>query len=1019
MAILELTIASGEAFHVTRFAVREAVSSPFTVSIWARHADASLPLGNLIGQTATFRMVAGYAQVRGGGARTITGIISYAEQAHGLSPEIGQKGLSTYMFRIVPPLWQLQQRRGNRIYQHLSIPDIIDALLAEWQITPTWQIDRGQYPKLEFKVQYAESDYEFLSRLLEEAGIAFTFPEGEGGPTLTFSDRLEANEARAGTPVYIEDPEQTTEQERVTQVRFGREVRPGATMLRDVDFRNPAYALFGNAPPVDEMERRYEQVHYRPGGFLAETGRGGNTPVADDQGPARHDEKHGEGLAGRALEGERAGMRYVAFESNVLDLAPGAVLSIEDHPHPELSSSRRLLVLETSLEGAPEAEWVLTAHTTFADAPYRPPRRTAKPLIQGVQSATVVGPRGQEIHTDEFGRVRVQFHWDREGKRDQRSSCWIRASHGWAGSGFGWMALPRVGQEILISFLQGDPDQPMLAGHVYNAVQQVPYKLPDHKTRSTWKSDSSLGGGGFNEIMFEDLAGSELVWQQAQKDRLRLVRNDEQITVVHDRQKQVNNDEADETEGHRKRWVGKDLDTITQRHRRERVEGDDHLIVKGSRRHTIDGNRSLTVAQERHQKIEGRYASKANEQLHVVAGETLVGEGADDVTLKGPGGFLRMDASGITIKGTVVKINVGGSPGRGRGSRPELPALALQAPKAEVQAGATKAAGPSRAMVQEGAKPDTPKAERLAARKQLIADARARAEELPPNSPERQRLLAAADRLERNNHSVEMARLSQSVYDDEGAPEGWRRIPPEEMPPGLRDQVWEDKDSGFYAAMYESDDGQKVVAFRGTNEAKDWKTNIPQGLGMETDQYNHAHHIGQAMRNTYGPDGFEITGHSLGGGLASMAVVTSGAQGTTFNSAGLHPRTARRVGADFSRGADLIETYGVAGEVLTSVQTVPVMRQAMGKWHDLPAIGPGMGGTTGQGAMKGAGAGAAIGGAIGGAKGALIGGAIGGIGGGVVSMAKLSVERHGMDYVINGIESQKTEDIETMQTGTP
>ncbi|EYF08096.1 type VI secretion system tip protein TssI/VgrG [Chondromyces apiculatus] len=1026
MAILELTLASGESFHVTRFMVREAVSSPFTASIWARHQDASLPLGRLVGQGATFRMVSGYAHVLNGGARRFSGIVSHAEQAHGLSPEIGEKGLSTYLFRIVPPLWLLNQRSGNRIYQHLSIPDIVDKLLAEWEIAPTWKIDRASYPKLEFKVQYAESDYNFLSRLLEEAGIAFTFPEGAEGPVLTLSDRLEANEARPGAPVtYLDDPEQASEREMVTQVRLGREVRPGATMVRDVDFRNPAFALYGigrggrGGPAADDLEGRYEQYHYRPGAFLAETGRAGNTPAADDQGIARHDAKHGEDLATRGLEGERAGMRYVSFQANTFDLAPGAVFSIDRHPHPEIPAARRWLVLETTLEGAPEAEWILTAQATMADAPYRPSRRTQKPLIQGLQSATVVGPRGQEIHTDEFGRVRVQLHWDREGQRDERSSCWIRASHGWAGGGFGWMALPRVGQEILVSFLQGDPDQPVLAGHVYNAVQQVPYKLPDHKTRSTWKSDSSLGGGGFNEIMFEDLAGKELVWAQAQKDRMRLVRHDEQITVAHDRQKLVKNDEADETEGHRKRWVGKDLDALTQRHHRARIEGDDHLVVKGNLRGQVDGKRSLTVAEDRHHKVEGRHALKADQQVHLVAGENLVGEGAVDVTVKGPGGFLRIDATGITIKGTLVKINTGGTPGRGRGSRPEVPALALQAPKAEVQSDATKSAGPSRAMVQEGAKPRTAKAARLAERNALIADARKRADALPPNSPERKRLLDAADRLERNNHSVEMARLSQDVYKDSGAPEGWRRVPPEEMPPGLRDQVWEDKDSGFYAALYESEDGKKVIAFRGTNEAKDWKTNIPQGIGLETDQYNEAHHLGQAMRNTYGPNGFEITGHSLGGGLASQAVVTSGARGTTFNSAGLHPRTARRLGADFSQGADLIDTYGVAGEVLTSVQTVPGARQALGKWHDLPAIGPGMGGTTGQGAMKGAGAGAAVGGLIGGPQGALIGGAIGGIGGGVVSMAKLSVSRHGMDYVVNGIESQKTEDITTMKAGAP
>jgi type VI secretion system secreted protein VgrG len=206
--------------------------------------------------------------------------------------------------------------------------------------------------------------------------------------------------------------------------------------------------------------------------------------------------------------------------------------------------------------------------------------------------------------------------------------------------------------------------------------------------------------------------------------------------------------------------------------------------------------------------------------------------------------------------------------------------------------------------------------------------------------------------------------------------------------------------------MYESEDGKKVLAFRGTNEAKDWKTNVPQGLGFETDQYNEAHRLGQAMRNAYGPNGYEITGHSLGGGLASMASVSSGTPATTFNSAGLHPKTAKRVGADIARGNDLIETYAVKGEVLTSVQSVPFAKQALGKWHSLPATGPSLTGKAAQGAAKGAAAGGVLG-AIGAPVTAAGGAVIGGVGG----LAKESVNRHGMDNVINGIEAQKTEDI--------
>jgi type VI secretion system secreted protein VgrG len=153
--------------------------------------------------------------------------------------------------------------------------------------------------------------------------------------------------------------------------------------------------------------------------------------------------------------------------------------------------------------------------------------RTSKPIVRGVQSAVVVGPAGEEIHTDEFGRVRVQFHWDREGKYDDNSSCWMRVSQGWAGSGYGMIVIPRIGQEVLVGFFEGDPDQPVIIGRVYNNTARVPYKLPDHKTKSTWKSDSSPNSDGFNEIMFEDAKGKELVYVQAQKDLQKLVKNNE------------------------------------------------------------------------------------------------------------------------------------------------------------------------------------------------------------------------------------------------------------------------------------------------------------------------------------------------------------------------------------------------------------------------------------------------------------------------------------------------------------
>jgi len=672
---LTLTTALPEAPSVIDVTVREAVSTPFALSVTAHSPDPSLPLATVIGQPASFHATAGYAFALGLGTRSWSGLVRNAEQVHAVGLTAGDKSLSTYRFEIVPRLWLLTRRRGLRIYQHLSIPDIIDRLLGEWHIPPTWRIDRADYPKLEYKVQYAESDYDFFSRLLEEAGIGYVFEGDPGnGSVLVLGDRLQGTPPRPGGPLhFVDNPNEAAEMEFVTAVQWGREVRPGARTLREHDFRNPARVLLEKAPSdVKGIEARLEQYTYDPGGFLIETGKGGDTPVADDKGIARYDAAFGRGRAGRDLSAMRVGARTVVFETNAMDLSPGMVMTIDGHPHAALSPTTKLLITAAALDAKLQGEWKMRVEAVPADVPYRPPPRTARPIAHGFQSATVVGPPGQEIHTDEFGRVRVQFPWDREGKLDDRSTCWMRVHEGWGGLGYGMLALPRIGQEVLVTFLEGDPDQPVVVGRAYNAVEQVPYKLPSHKTRSTWKSDSSLGSGGFNEVMYEDLKGKELVWEQAQKDRVRLVKNDETGTVVHDRQITVKNDLEERTEGFRRRWVGKDADHVIKKTSRERIEGDTHVAVNGSVHQQVDGDVSLTVLEDQHEKVSGRYALRAKQQLHFVAGEDLVGE-AQDVTIKGPGGFLRIDAAGVTISGTLVKINAGGAPGKGLGAKPEDP----------------------------------------------------------------------------------------------------------------------------------------------------------------------------------------------------------------------------------------------------------------------------------------------------------------------------------------------------------
>jgi type VI secretion system secreted protein VgrG len=525
MSLLALSFECGDdSLSVRRFAVREGISSLFEVSVVARSPNDDLDLGAFVGRGAAIRVAPGAAL----GAQVWAGVCSFMEQ-----DQAEPSGLSTYTLRIAPGLWLLGHRRNHRIFQHRSVPEIVSTILAEWGIDPVWALRRDAYPPLEYRVQYGESDLAFVERLLEEAGISYFFANApERRSALVLSDAPEAAPPREGGAVpFADHPNPVEPIAHVTRVRVREEVRHGKATIRDFDFRRPDFPLFGRASAAGEVEERLERYGYAPGAFVVEGGAGGDTPVADDKGVARADEKAGTALADRQLAGERADRRSVSFETNATDVGPGVVLSIARHPRGDLAPDRSLLVIERSLEGTFEGLRPASCRAGFASVPHRPRMKTPKPRVQGVQSAVVVGPAGEEIHTDELGRVRVQFHWDREGRRDGDSSCWMRVSQGWAGGGYGMITLPRVGHEVLVGFFEGDPDQPLVVGRVFNGTARVPYDLPAHRTRSTWRSDSSPGSSGFNEIMMEDAKGRELVYVQAERDLDKLVKHDETVTV--------------------------------------------------------------------------------------------------------------------------------------------------------------------------------------------------------------------------------------------------------------------------------------------------------------------------------------------------------------------------------------------------------------------------------------------------------------------------------------------------------
>jgi type VI secretion system secreted protein VgrG len=526
MATVDLSFASSSAaelgLSVLHLDVSEAISTPFEVAVVAVSPDADLDFERLVGGPASCRVGRGAL-----GARTWTGICSSAEQI-----EVEADGLSTYAIRIVPALWLLGHRRNHRVFQHLSIPAIARALLGEWKIEPELRLDEARFPTLEYRAQHGESDLAFLGRLLEDAGLSYFFE----GQTLVLAEAPERAPARAAI-AFQSQPSPISPAPFVTDVRMGTEVKPGLVTIADFDARRPDHPLAYRAASPGPGEALLEHRIYAPGAAVIEresaTGAD-ETPVADDRGRARADEHEGEALAARLLASLRHGRREVAYSTNAVDLAPGAVFTVTGAPRPELEA-QRLVVLRASLEGSVDGDLRISGTATLASSPLRPSLCTPRPRAEGLVSALVVGPPGEEIHTDEFGRVRLRFPWDREGAYDDRRSPWVRVSEGWAGAAFGMITLPRVGQEVLVAHDEGDPDRPVVVGRVFDAPCPAPHGLPAGQARGVLRSRSSPGSDGFHEIALDDTSGRELVLLRSERDLEKVVKRDEIERTLADR----------------------------------------------------------------------------------------------------------------------------------------------------------------------------------------------------------------------------------------------------------------------------------------------------------------------------------------------------------------------------------------------------------------------------------------------------------------------------------------------------
>ncbi|WHR51957.1 type VI secretion system tip protein VgrG [Vibrio furnissii] len=536
-----------------------------------------------------------------------------------------------YSLTLVPALERLSLRHNSRIFQLNTVPEILSILLQEMGINDYAFTLTRDCAQREFCVQYRETDLDFLHRLAAEEGLVYSFIHEEGKHTLIFSDASDSL-PKLGEPIpYNTLAGGMIESPYISALSVHTQSEVSQTALQDYSFKKPTYS-FAQQAVGTEMD--YQQPDYEH--FDA---------------PGRYkDDISGKAFSQIRLDYLRRNAHTATGKSNQPLLRPGVKFDLQEHLDDTLN--RDWLVVSVTCQGTqPQAleEAGGNGATTYANQfSLIPAHRTwratpqAKPQVDGPMIATVVGPEGEEIFCDEHGRVKLHFPWDRYSNGDEHSSCWVRVSQGWAGSQYGMIAIPRIGHEVIVSFLNGDPDQPIVTGRTYHATNTAPYTLPDNKTKTVLRTETHQGQG-YNELSFEDQAGSEQIYLHAQKDFDGLIENDHTSVINHDKHLTVENDR------------------FTQ------IKNNQHLTVGGESRESVTGNRTLMVEGSLHVKTGSVWVNESGTEVHIKAGQKVVIEAGSEITVKAGGSFVKVDPAGVHLSGAGVNLNSGGSPGSGSG----------------------------------------------------------------------------------------------------------------------------------------------------------------------------------------------------------------------------------------------------------------------------------------------------------------------------------------------------------------
>ncbi|EGT4374126.1 type VI secretion system tip protein VgrG [Cronobacter malonaticus] len=621
---------------------REALSEPFMFTLTLLGTDARADRSALLGQPVTVTIPTQALMT----PRYLNGKVTRVAVS---AVELSGTRYAAYELTVEPDLWPMQRDRNLRIFQGQTVPQIVKTLLGESRVNMEERLS-GSYRVWEYCVQYQESSLDFISRLLELEGIAYHFRHEQDRHTLVLTDAPGQYEPFPGyetIPYHVTPSGGSTDEEGISQWALEDSVTPGIYSLDDYDFRKPNAWLFqARQNPLSPQPGSID-VYDWPGRFV--------------------EHGHGEFYARIRQERWQVEHRQTQGTATALGIAPGHTFVLRNAPFfgdngEYLTTVAHYRFEENRYASGPDSNTLheIRFEVIPADVPYRPAQKTPWPRTYGPQTAKVVGPQGESIWTDKYGRVKVKFHWDRLGKGDDTSSSWVRVSSAWAGQGFGGVQIPRVGDEVVVDFINGDPDRPLITGRVYNEASMPPWALPAAATQMGFLSRSKDGSpDNANALRFEDKAGEEQVWLHAEKNMDTEIENDETHSVGSNRTKTIGANETTTVKKNRTETVVENETITVHQNRTETVDGNETITIHSNRTETVDQNEDVRIGQNQSVTVNGAQTLRVDKtKTETIALASMLNVGLAQNTNIGAAYMLNVGAGWMTNVGAMQMHNV-------------------------------------------------------------------------------------------------------------------------------------------------------------------------------------------------------------------------------------------------------------------------------------------------------------------------------------------------------------------------